>query len=61
VLEHAQLAQVAADRRLRDRVALALQQAHELLLAAHGCAAQQADDGGATRLAMVVGVHKVRA
>jgi hypothetical protein len=35
VLEHAELAQVAADRGLRDRMALALQQAHEFLLAAH--------------------------
>ena len=35
----------------------ALEQAHELLLPAHGGVAQQADDGGTTRLAVMVGEH----
>jgi hypothetical protein len=39
------------------RVAFALQQAHELLLAAHRRVAQQANDGGATRLAVMVREH----
>jgi hypothetical protein len=41
-------------------MALALQQAHELLLPAYRRGTQQPDDGGATRLSMMVGLHKER-
>jgi hypothetical protein len=38
-------------------MAFALQQAHEFLLATHRGVAQQANDGGATRLAVMVREH----
>jgi hypothetical protein len=44
-LQHAEVAQVAADRRLRDRMTLAAQQVDEFALLAHGGPPQQAEDG----------------
>ena len=58
-LQHAHVAQVAAHRGLRDRVAGFLQQAHELALPAHLPFAQDLRDGLASLLLLAVEGHRM--